>query len=87
MEKLKIIRIDSFRDGGTTSIHTNQGHYCISIDDLTKGMLFEGHPDSGKILSSEEAKLVKRKIKTALKSFTGQIREWQIDKIKNIKTK
>jgi hypothetical protein len=94
MEKFKIIKIDGYRDGGTISIQTNQGDYCIDgrllrhdIENLTEGMLFLGYPKDNQPLSLEDAKKIKTKIKSALKSFTGQVHEYYLSKIKDIKTK
>lgn len=94
MEKFKILRIDGYRDGGTISIQTNQGDYCIDgrlfrhdIENSTKGRLFLGYPKNNEPLSFEETKKIKAKIKSALKSFIGQVHEDYLSKIKDIKTK
>jgi len=94
MEKFKIIKVDGYRDGGTVHVVTNQGDFHIDgrvlendDENLTKGMLFLGYPKDNQPLSLEEAKKIKTKIKSALKSFTGQVHEGYISKIKDIRTK
>ena len=58
-EKLIITEISGYRDGGTISIKTNLGEYCIDgramsdeddndIKNPTEGMLYFEHPSKGK---------------------------------------
>lgn len=94
MEKFKILRIDGYRDGGTIHVVTNEGDYHIDGrmlgdegENPTKGRLFLGYPEYSEPLSFEESKKIKSKIKSALKSFTGQGHEGYISRIKDIKIK
>jgi hypothetical protein len=85
---MTIDKITTYRDGGTTSIRTDIGEYCVNHQigaDETKGMLFEGTPATGRKLDSVEAKQMKKQINGALKTFKGSITEWESNSIKNIK--
>lgn len=95
---MKIIKIDGYRDGGTTSIRLdNDVEICIDnrfvtddddnqIDNPTNGMLFYGHPTKNQQLSPNESKLMKSNLLKALKKFTltEKVSDSYINKIKNI---
>lgn len=44
---IEIIKIGMYRDGGTLSIKTNLGEFCIDgrIGSKTKGVMYSGYPD------------------------------------------
>ena len=91
---MKILKIDSYRDGGTVTIDTDLGHYCIdyrAMEDknLTKGMLFLGYPGKSDPLPLTEAKQIKKQLKTALKEFGMQSVKYQdwLPEIERIKVK
>lgn len=46
-EVITIISIGRYRDGGTISIKTDIGEFCIDnrIGSETKGVMFNGYPD------------------------------------------
>lgn len=52
-DSIKVLKVDRFRDGGTTAIKTNKGIYCIDyrLETTTRGKLFFGYPDTGKIVT------------------------------------
>lgn len=92
---LKINNINIYRDGGTISIQTNQGTYCIdgrllsnNERNKTKGMLFLGYPSHSDPLSEQETKKLKREFKIALKEFGMQSLKYQecLPLIESIKT-
>lgn len=91
-----IENIGSYRDGGTTSIKTNLGHYTIDrrimtddndniVENPTKNRLFEGYPDKGMLLDLEQVKQLKKSLTTAIKKYTGLNKEYGLLAIKNIK--
>ncbi len=98
-EKLIITEISGYRDGGTISIKTNLGEYCIDnramsdendndIKNPTEGMLYFEYPSKGKQIDLIAAKTVKSKLKKALKVFMEKayVYENQVQAINKIKT-
>ena len=45
---MEIIKIDSYKDGGTIEITTDEGTYCIDdrLCSKTKGSIFCGYPEN-----------------------------------------
>ena len=99
-DELKIIEITGYRDGGTTSIKTNLGEYCIGgramsdkddndIKNPAEGMLYFEHPSKGKQVNLADAKLIKSRLKKALKIFMekNHVHASRIEEINNIKIK
>ena len=45
--EIEILKTGMYRDGGTISIETNVGQFCIDarIRSKTKGIMYSGYPD------------------------------------------
>ena len=68
---MKIIDIGTYRDGGTTSIHTDEGEFTIDnkINTETRGAWYKGYPTDKKArLATDKEKAA---LKYALESFPG----------------
>lgn len=67
--KLQIETTDTFRDGGTLMIKTNQGTYFVDGQGgPTNGMLFSTYPDGADPIEKEEARGIKKKLISSLKN-------------------
>jgi len=58
MKKLEVLKIDAYMDGGTYSIKTNKGEFCIDyrLNSKTEGALYKGYPDEGKLVTDNKIK-------------------------------
>jgi hypothetical protein len=61
-EEMIIQKFDTYRDGGTIEIETNEGIFCFDnrINSITKGKLYNGYPkkdNSNLIENSEDLEL------------------------------
>ena len=68
---MKVLGIDRYRDGGTDSIKTDEGEFCIDSrigsPNRDKCVLFRGHPSNGnEIINQEE---LKKDLIESLESF------------------
>jgi hypothetical protein len=63
-DDIKILAINTYRDGGTISIKTTIGEFCIDqrIMSKTKGQMYDGYPERSKLVDKEtEEKILKLK--------------------------
>lgn len=80
--KIHIESINVYRDGGTVSVKTNLGEYCIdrrigSDKNPHKNAIFSGYPNSlNQPVTGEDGKQLKRSLLSALKEFGLQSQQY-----------
>ena len=68
-----IKRIDTYRDGGTFAIATDEGEICVDkrIGTNTKGLIYKGYPEKNNSNLISDQKAAKEELKKALRKFNS----------------
>lgn len=70
---MKILYFDRYLDGGTVTIHTDEGEYCFDerIGTETTGQLWKGYPGRGHLIE-DDTQIVADLLEALQHTFDGQ---------------
>jgi flagellar hook protein FlgE len=78
---MKIIKFDSYKDGGTAKITTESGVFCFDyrIMSNTKGRLYDGYPKDDNSNLIENSKELETILIESLKNYKDEFNQISID--------
>lgn len=82
---MKILDYSVYKDGGTISIKTDEGVFCIDnrIASTTKGKIFKGYPNGNDINMIENSISIKKELLNSLKTYKNNFYQESIDNLIN----
>lgn len=84
---MKIVKFQSYLDGGTAEITTESGIFCFDnrISSQTKGLLYKGYPKDDNSNLIENSQELETSLIESLKNYKDEFYQTSIDYLLKIK--